>query len=162
MNSGCSFSSHARLSSSLPRKMSVCSFPVEERWRMSSPSAGSAAPSGRASSTLVVVSCNSETLFSKRQRPRCMMPTWSHTSSSSRRLWEDTSTVVPSSATSSMTSDHTCRRITGSSPSTGSSSTSTSGLAASAIQNADCFCMPRERRRMGRVSSSAKISRSFS
>ena len=40
-----------------------------------------------------------------------MMPTWSHTSSSSRRLWLDTSTVVPRSATSPIIRLHTCRRI---------------------------------------------------
>ena len=77
------------------------------------------------------------------------MPTWSHTSSSSRRLWELTSTVVPRWATSPMSKDHTWRRITGSRPSTGSSSTSTWGWQHRASQKADCFCMPLESRRMG-------------
>ena len=36
-------------------------------------------------------------------------------------VWENTSTVVPRWDTSPITSDHTCRRITGSRPSTGSS-----------------------------------------
>ena len=72
MNSGCSFSSHARLSSSLPRSMSVCSLPVEGGGECPvPPPAAPCRPAGRAapwSSSPAIP----ETLFSSRQRPRCM------------------------------------------------------------------------------------------
>ena len=48
--------------------------------------------------------------------------------------------------------------MTGSSPSTGSSSTSSSGRSESASQNAACFFMPREKRRMGILRSMGKAS----
>ena len=46
-------------------------------------------------------------------------------------------------------------RITGSRPSTGSSSTRMSGIQHRASQKADCFCIPLDRRRMGCFSSTA-------
>ena len=91
-----------------------------------------------------------------------MMPTWSHTSSSSRRLWEDTSTVVPCSLTSLIIRLHTCRRITGSSPSTGSSRMRYLGRQHMVSQKAACFCMPLLMRRMGLFSGRAKTSLNFS
>ena len=58
--------------------------------------------------------------------------------------WEEalTSTVVPRSATSPRSSDHTCRRITGSRPSTGSSRMRYSGIQHMVSQKAACFCIP--------------------
>ena len=76
-------------------------------------------------------------------------------------MWLDTSTVVPRSATSPSSRDHTCRRITGSRPSTGSSSTSTSGMQLMVSQKAACFCMPLLIRRRGCFSDRGNTSRSL-
>ena len=94
--------------------------------------------------------------------PLFMMPTWSHTSSSSRRLWELTSTVVPCSVTSLIMRLHTCRRITGSSPSTGSSRMRYLGRQHMVSQKAACFCIPLLRRRMTDRSGMEKTSLNFS
>ena len=72
------------------------------------------------------------------------------------------STVVPYSATSCMMSAQTCLRITGSSPSTGSSRIMSSGRIEIASQNAACLSMPREKRRIGCFTSRPNTSRSCS
>ena len=161
MNKGCAVERMFVSSVALPRRISVYRRPVVLWCTMSSPS-GSGAPSGRAMSTLDMLSCRSLSVRSSRSFPPFMMPTWSHTSSSSRRLCDETSTVVPFSATSAMTRLHACRRMTGSSPSTGSSRISTSGRMHIASQKAACFCMPFDRRRIGRFGSSANTAPSFS
>ena len=74
-------------------------------------------------------------------------------SSSSLRLWEDTKTVIFRSATSAIKILQICLRITGSSPSTGSSKISRSGLQQIASQNATCFCMPFDSRLIVRFTS---------
>ena len=107
-------------------------------------------------------SCISERTRSSSILPRSIMPTLSQTSSSSRRLCEEMSTVVPYSATSCMMSAQTWRRMTGSSPSTGSSRIMSSGRMEMASQKAACLSIPREKRRMGCLRSRSKTSRSCS
>ena len=91
-----------------------------------------------------------------------MIPTWSHTPSSSRRLWEETSTVVPYSSTSAIIRLHTCRRITGSSPSTGSSRMRYLGRQHMVSQKAACFCIPLLSRRITDFSGMGNTSLNFS
>ena len=138
------------ISVALPRMMRVWMRPTWETWSTwRSPGSWGNSFSWNTTCILTTFSCRALRLRSMSTFPLERMPTWSHTSSSSRRLWEDTSTVVPWSATSPISRDHTCRRITGSRPSTGSSSTRMSGRQHRASQKADCFCMPLESRRMG-------------
>ena len=144
-----------------PRTMRVYTRPIWLVCSTFSPSGSGGRPgSWKASCSLMMLSWRSVRERSSSTLPWDRIPTWSHTSSSSRRLWEETSTVVPRWATSPISRDHTCRRITGSKPSTGSSSTSTLGWQHRASQKADCFCIPLDRRRMGWFSStSGKASR---
>lgn len=161
MKMGESRSSRAVTSSVRPRIISVLSRPGPALCSTSS-SGGTDAPSGRTSCSLVMFSCSSESTRSRSILPRSMMPTRSQTSSSSRRLCEEMSTVVPYSATSCMMSAQTWRRMTGSSPSTGSSRISSSGRIEMASQKAACLSMPREKRRIGCFTSRSNTSRSCS
>ena len=144
------------ISAGFPRTMRVNTRPIREVWSTfrSFGSSGSS-PSAKAIWSLTTLSCKSVRERSSSTLPWLRMPTWSHTSSSSRRLWEETSTVVPRWATSPIRRVHTWRRITGSRPSTGSSRTSTSGLQHRASRKADCFCIPLDSRRMGSFSSTS-------
>ena len=144
------------------RMMSVCTRPTREVCSTGSSGGTVSIPSWNTTCNFTMFSCSWASDRSSSTRPWSMMPTWSHTSSSSRRLWDETSTVVPRSATSPMTSDHTCRRMTGSSPSTGSSKMRYSGMQQRASQKATCFCMPLLRRRITRFSSMENTSLSFS
>ena len=113
--------SRAAASWAFIRMMRVWMRPTRDTWSTGSSGGTSVMPSRNTTCIFTMLSCSWARDRSSSTLPLSMMPTWSHTSSSSRRLWEETSTVVPRSATSPMTRDHTCRRMTGSNPSTGSS-----------------------------------------
>ena len=70
--------------------------------------------------------------------------------------------MVSFSATSESSALQTCRRITGSRPSTGSSRITTSGHWDMASQKAACFCIPLLSLRMGCFLSRSNSSASFS
>ena len=145
-SSGWHWASSGCTVSALPRTIRVCTLPTTD-WCTTWSSSGRG--SSVTSCTLTMLSWSADRDRSRSIFPWCMMPTWSQMSSSSRRLWEETRTVVPCSATSSKIMRMICRRITGSRPSTGSSRMSTSGRQEMASQKAACFCMPLEKRRMG-------------
>ena len=69
---------------------------------------------------------------------------WSHTRSRSATMCEERITVMPVSATTSITVWRNSRRARGSSEATGSSSSSSSGRFASASVSATCACWPPE------------------
>ena len=69
---------------------------------------------------------------------------WSQTRSRSATMCEERITVIPVSATASITDCRNSRRASGSSEATGSSSRSSSGRFASASVSATCACWPPE------------------
>ena len=70
--------------------------------------------------------------------------------------------MVPYSETSLIMMLHTCRRMTGSNPSTGSSRMRYFGRQHIVSQKAACFCIPLLMCRMGDLSGRAKTSLNFS